>query len=236
MSREVNLGIRDEFSKYGYGGVSGIGIRDEYSKYSYGMGFKDDPYWGRSMGFKDDAYWLGRRMGFKDDAYWLGSYDAFLSEFNAQVTRYNALAQQAAALGYQQGVAFQTMASESIGAGRNPAGGLASAIESIRFDIKHNPGKEDTQTLSAIRVKIDVLAGVVKSMTEQPSAPTQDGENERALEFARSEVDRLAKEKQELLANQISGDFLGVSKKTWMYVGGGVAALALVGLGIRQFA
>lgn len=221
MSREVNLGIRDEFVKY-----------------RYGVGFKDDAYWMQGLGLRDEYARYGYGMGYKDDAYWLrglgASFPDFLNDFNAQVARYDVLARKAGALGSQQGSTFDTLVGESIGTGRNPTGGLLSAIESIRFDIKHYPGKMDTKNLSAIRVKLDVLAGVVDSMTEQPSAPTQDDETARALEYSRSEVDRLTAERQALLASQISGDILGLSRKTWMYIGGGVAALTLVGIGVSQ--
>lgn len=228
MSREVNLGIRDEFARYKYGGM---GLRDEFARYGYGgMGYKDDPYW---MGFKDDPYW----MGFKDDPYWMGaSYPDFLSQFNEAVARYNDLAQKAAALGPQQATTFNALVGQSIGVGRNPTGGLLSAIESIRFDIKHYPGKMDDAALKTIRAKLDILDGVVKSMTEQPAAPTQDGENERALQNAQEEVGKLLAEKQQLLARQVSGEVLGLSRKTWMWIGIGVAATGLVGFGVSRFA
>lgn len=217
MSREVNLGIRDEYTRYGYGGM---GLRDEYARYRYGgMGFKDDPYW---LGFKDNPYWLG--MAFPD----------FLAQFNAAVARYGDLGQKAAALGPQQLQTFNTLVGQSIGVGRNPAGGLLSAIESIRFDIKHYPGKMDDAALKTIRAKLDILAGVVKSMTEQPPAPTQDGENERALQNAQDEVGKLLAEKQQLLARQVSGEVLGLSRKTWMWIGLGVAVTGLTGFGVSR--
>jgi len=156
-------------------------------------------------------------------------YNSFLDSFATTVNRYNSMSGVVTALGKAALTAFTNLVNQPLGSGRTAGGGMLSGMESIRFDIKHNPGTMDTNTLNALNTKLDVLDKVVVSMQQSPPAETQDGENERALEYMKSEVDKALIEKNAALATAAKWGWLaaplGVSWTLWGIGGAGLTAL-----------
>ena len=156
-------------------------------------------------------------------------YNSFLDSFATTVNRYNSMSGVVTALGKAALTAFTNLVNQPLGSGRTAGGGMLSGMESIRFDIKHNPGTMDTNTLNALNTKLDVLDKVVVSMQQSPPAETQDGENERALEYMKSEVDKALIEKNAALASAAKWGWLaaplGVSWTLWGIGGAGLTAL-----------
>ncbi len=157
-------------------------------------------------------------------------YPTFLNRFAAVVDHQQKLRDAVGILGDQAVTAYMSLINQPLGSGRTEGGGLLSGIVSIRFDMKHYPGKMDMTTLNALETKLKVLDGVVASMQQNPPAPTQDGENERTIEYMKSEVDRLAAEKASALEAAAKWGWLyaplGIS---WTYWGLGSAAVAALG-------
>jgi hypothetical protein len=200
------------------------------------LGFRDDPYWHDRRPRKGflHAQQRARRhasfaVGFVDDPYWnrgvagLGVtvYPEFLDAFNANTSRYSTLSAKAAALGPQRLEAWRKVAEIPMGTGRHPESGLESSFESTRFDIRFYPGKMDKPNVDAQRLRLDLLENTLAAMTESPPAETQDAENDRAMEYMQTEVNKALEEKKAALAN--AGKFLGVPIWAWLAGAGTVA-------------
>lgn len=206
------LGFRDSpYWRDGHPRAAAHPRARHHTRASFAVGFADDPYWNRGVGFVDDPYWNRGVAGLGET-----SYAEYLAFFNANLARYKDITDKAAALGAQRAEALSKVAEVPMGTGRHPEGGLSSSFESTRFDIDHSPGKMDKANTSAQKLRLDLMESTLQSMSEQPPAETQDGENDRAMDYMKSEVDKALEEKKAALANQ--GKFLGVP--IWMLLAG----------------